>query len=93
MWRVHGTHCTHAQVVTAITQRHGHIYFQELGDPQLVKEFEMVMLNTMYSDVLGGMEDAAFADFIVDVYIAPPDDATPQVPLLEKSGNAPPKIT
>uniref|UniRef100_A0A7S0YVI7 Uncharacterized protein n=1 Tax=Hemiselmis tepida TaxID=464990 RepID=A0A7S0YVI7_9CRYP len=59
-------------IVTAITQRHGNIFFAELGDEDTRMGFFMRMMNFFYLDVQHEMRDATYQRYILDLYIVPP---------------------
>jgi len=59
-------------VVTAVTQRYGDIYFAELSDEDTRMSMFMKLMNFFYLDLQNEMKDASYQNYILDIYIVPP---------------------
>jgi hypothetical protein len=58
--------------VTGICQRNSDLWLSELCNTETVERFKMLILNFFYHDVCHEMEEEAYQDYILDVYITPP---------------------
>lgn len=58
--------------ITGIAQRH-HMFLAELSSVVTVERFKLAIFNFFYHDVCHEMEEEAFTEYILDIYIAPSD--------------------